>query len=651
MAELWGLQGNDGPVQAFLEHINEVLRACLGCVHCRSAVPGVLSLLHARRFLGWFLRCLQQERFGVPDGDTTEAAGDFLLRDLRSLPLFVRLISFLAVGRRKEHGDEAVALLTWTYDLIVLGLPSDVWTRPEILAWSWYFGCDGRETDALIAAAYARRPELFSSPAPAEGLVSSCLLAALSSLRFFSRPALAEHRAQVCAACEASDGTWLDRMTGLQLPTAVLAWLPEDWLGDRGLLLAVARVDDGGASFGLLPEELRADRTLALAFAERNRNILRLVPQLACCLREDADLIHASARRDPAVLDELCSSQGRAVDDQLLTDMARRHGARFFATAAGKARAGDVRLALEAVRHSHDPAEVLAALSPDLRQHRGLLREVFAGETCRWACTPAATPEAAAGKLEQADLCASFTLVWAGLPAAVTQDWELVAELLADNGGLLGCLGEEHRASRSLVRVASRSQPLALRHAAAAVWLDEADDAQDGACEPPKKKSNTGCAAATAASDGLEAFVAGLLCGNLDVWPLLPARLRERCSSLCARECAVCGGLDRDMRTCLCHPTHLVCAVCAEQLLALAETPQGGGEEAGGESGDSDDERPVAMVKSAVCCPVCRQPTLGPEVLGLGGASYGRKSDDGGELVEELLQRSGGAPDGLRLFD
>jgi len=471
----------------------------------------------------------------------------------KDLEAELQLLFSLADGRARfiqllvdldDRPPQPLEFFAWFLDFCTERLSPTLWAEKEVLRFALLsdLNADGMDVLELLRRACAANPFLrreFELLVASLGV--SLGVVAIFDLTFLEEcPDKPDERPKdlLTAACRGSH--FQDRWSGttwplLMYPTGFLSYLPSSYLEKSFLIEAASYVHDEGTSYDLLPLALKADRDIALAFADKQCGILRYFPT---SLFEDKTLLRAGLSRDPYELENLPRKYWE--DDDLLPTVVASWGASFFASPLGTGLKGrkDLLLLL-----ASDCFDVLLNAAPELAFDEDLVEAAMTGKEAQ---TALATED---GKGIQ-----RLKTAWdCGVALVLKSNPVFLKRLLSQNGRLLFLLERHHRSDRSLVTEAVRHEGAALKDADPSFWSFSG------------KRRKTEASEEARTNDEL-LLAKSLIRENRGCWSFLPKHLR-RLLDLEDFECCVCYDLPKgEIRQCL-EGTHLICAPCANSLL------------------------------------------------------------------------------------
>lgn len=471
----------------------------------------------------------------------------------KDLEAELRLLFSLADGRERflqlltdldDRPPQSLEFFVWFLDFCTERLSPTLWADKEVLRVVLLsdLNADGMDVLELLRRACAAEPFLRRD----FGLLVASLGVSLGAVTIFDVTFLEERSPKdvLIVACRGYYSLENNRWSGAtwplsRHPTGFLSYLPSSYLEKSFLIEAASYVHDEGTSFDLLPLALKADRDVALAFADKQCGILRYVPT---SLFEDKDLLRAGLSRDPQELENLPRKFWE--DEDLLPTVVASWGASFFASplGAGLKKRKDLMLLL-----ASECFDVLLYAAPELAFDEDLVEAAMTGKEAKTAL--ATSDRNDTQRLKKAWDC--------GVALALKSNPVFLKRLLSQNGRLLFLLERHHRSDRSLVTEAVRHEGAALKDADPSFWSYSG------------KRRKTEASEEARTNDEL-LLAKSLIQENRGCWSFLPKHLR-RLLDLEDFECCVCYDLPKEeIRQCL-EGTHLICSPCANSLLMQAD--------------------------------------------------------------------------------
>ena len=230
----------------------------------------LMSRARAGRKVLFWLRSWYLDSRDLPDEATEEAIVRFLL----SAPegTLRAILDCLSLTR----WSLPVRLQQWLHGLVTSRLPATMWVRLEIVSfWRYLCGypqaCVLDRYGGIVKEAHEAAPQVFEA-ANLE-FFAACLDITAAAISYFPRELMAQHKATVVAALRAYEE--------LQpMPWCFLERVPTEWREDRDFVLQVLMyIDDSGTSYALLPEGLKEDFEVAMAFVESSGDRWPLLPE------------------------------------------------------------------------------------------------------------------------------------------------------------------------------------------------------------------------------------------------------------------------------------------------------------------------------------------------------------------------------------
>jgi hypothetical protein len=443
--------------------------------------------------------------------------------------------------------------LEWFLEFCTKKLPASLWAEKEILLFLIRsdLKTDGLDVVEFLRRACANRPELAED----SELLDASLRMCLSSVVAFAPSFLMklESRAIVSVFCRGvyarSDddyGSWSGTLWPLKsYPRGFLSCLPENYIDKQFMVEAACFVNDRGASFALLPQELRGDREVALAFVFRQPGILRNVPPL---LWNDRDFLRTGVAMDPQELEKLPERYWN--DEDVIEAAVSSWGAEFFSSPVGKMHKGRKDFIVKTV---HSAFEVLHRTTPELSSDAEVVEAAMTGCDAR---------DALSG-LDKEHL-QRLQAVWdLRVSYALKSNFSFLKRLLSQNGRLLRLLERRHRSDPTLVVEAVRNDGAALLEVDPVFWNQRLK----------RRKVDVEGDGDPGVNDAVR-LARALLRENRGCWSYLPSDIKLQLD-LEKFECCVCYDLPKlEIRQCL-EGGHFVCTPCAGKILAASDfSPQ-----------------------------------------------------------------------------
>jgi len=479
------------------------------------------------------------------------------LRELFALPDGVERLKALFTALAQS--PQTTEFVKWFLHFCTEQLEPGVWADRAVLTALLASRLDEEGFDVVeyLCRATCAAPELAEDKELFEASLKVCV----SSVNAFKDNflTLPESRATLVVACRdckiRTDGfdDWRGRFWPLDnYPLGFLASLPSAYCEKQFLLAAAVHVEDAGVSFRRLPAELRSDREVAIAFAQKQTGILECLPD---ALLRDREVLRAGLNEEPRALLALPKELWR--DEELAQVAALKWGATFFSSEVGKLHHGCKALVLIVAASDFN---TLFFVPRFYGCDAEVVEVALTSSYARWASANERRDARHASRL--------LRLAWDEVVAeSLKADAAFLLRLLASNG--------------SLLRLCPESQRTDLLFVAAAVASDASvlGDVGDGFWRPGKRRrlEGKGDAKRCCAEEAVDSLARRLLNINLECWLYLPSEVKARLQ-LEAFECCVCYKLpDREIRQCI-EGGHLICRECAEKLLndpvvALARCP------------------------------------------------------------------------------
>ena len=439
--------------------------------------------------------------------------------------------------------------LAWFLDFCTGRLPASLWAEKEILLFAIKsdLSTDGMDVVEFLRRACANRPELAED----SELLDASLRMCLSSVVAFAPSLLMkpESKTMVSVFCRGiytrsvdDYGSWSGTSWPLKsYPKGFLSYLPENYMDKEFVVDAACFVDDEGASFALLPQELRGDRDVALAFVFRQRGILRNVPTL---LWNDRDFLRTGVAMDPQELEKL--PQRYWHDEDIIETAVSSWGAEFFSSPVGRLHKGKKEFIMKTI---HSAFEVLHRTTPELSSDAEVVEAAMTGCDARDALT--GSDKVHFQRLQMVwDVCVSY---------ALKSNFTFLKKILSQNGRLLRLLERRHRSDPTLVMEAVRNDEAALLDIDPVFWNQRRK----------RRKVDLEGDRELGVNDA-EQLARALLRENRGCWSYLPSDIKVQLD-LEKFECCVCYDLPKlEIRQCL-EGGHFVCSPCAGKILAASD--------------------------------------------------------------------------------
>jgi hypothetical protein len=453
----------------------------------------------------------------------------------------------MALFHNLDSSAQSQEFFEWLLEFCTEQLQPSLWADRRVVVSLLRSGLheDGLDTVEYLGRAARAEPTLGNDTEVFE----LALEISISSVSIFSENFLIldESRKMLIQACRGvrlpGENQWSGRSWPMDtFPCGLLGCLPATYLERDFLIEAASHVNDAGASYRSLPEALKEDRDVAIAFAEKQQGILICLPTQ---LFQDREVLRKGLNAEPHAIEALPPDLWR--DDELVEIAALGWGASFFATDIGKLHAhrGDLVLKLAALNFSTlfftprsfgSDAEVVEAALTSPYAH-------WAGAKETWAARNAWN---------------LLRLVWGGIVADVLKsDKNFVKKLLFSNGSLFGLCDTHQRADQALLFAAVSSDATALRDVDGSFWWPH-----------KRRRVDPDGDAMRSHSVGSDDMARKLLSVNLECWSHLPADVKQQLK-LDAFECCVCYQLPREeIRQCF--EGHLICRECVNRILREA---------------------------------------------------------------------------------
>ena len=454
----------------------------------------------------------------------------------------------IALFQNFASSPQTLGFFAWFLDFCTEQLQTCLWADREVVVSLLASGLhdEGLDVVEYLCRATYTQPELAEDKCVFE----LALAVDISSVNAFSEHFLArdESRRALIQACRGTklqgENKWGGRSWPLDtFPCGFLKSLPSTYCEKEFLLEAACHVDDAGVSFKELPEALRADRDVTLAFVESQVGILGCLPT---SLLQDREVLRKGLKEEPRAIEVL--PQELWQDEELVEIAALGWGATFFVSDIGKL-------------HSHRRDLVLKLASKDFNtlfftpRYYGHVAEVveaaLTSEYARWA--------GVRGRKEARHASQLIQMMWNDVVADVLKlDTTFLKKLLSSNGTLLGLCKKHQRGDPTLVFAAVSNDAAALKDVDESFWRSH-----------KRRRINATDGARCNDTTDTDDMARKLLSANLECWLYLPPEVKQRLK-LDKFECCVCYQLPgKEIRQCL-EGGHLICQSCVDQILKEA---------------------------------------------------------------------------------